>query len=255
MAAHSKIQEINRVIRLYFENNPLANQIPAKDLMLDFIKAGVFTEDRKRGLPIRKILRELDEANELSKIPNAYPDRKIKNTKWYFVSKPGQFFAIERNKSERKSSGSNNSKSQGDEHYVLDLLDEILGHVAIRQHTFDFVLGDSNKNGTKRKLPFDAYYPELNLVVEYMEIQHDKPVNIFDKKHILTTSGVDRGEQRKIYDDRKRRLISENGIQFISISHLLFNCSGQNRIKRNKTSDLEKLKDYLIIHIPEIFKL
>ena len=58
------------------------------------------------------------------------------------------------------------SRKNSDEHYVLDLCDEILGLKASRQQTFDFLRGDGKPG---KKLPVDAYYPNLKLVVEYKE--------------------------------------------------------------------------------------
>lgn len=85
MDKKTKIARINEVVTDYFENNPSVNEIPAMDLMPEFIKAGIFNKDYERkGLPIRKLLRELDRNNELNKIPSLLPERKTKNTNWYF---------------------------------------------------------------------------------------------------------------------------------------------------------------------------
>lgn len=46
-----------------------------------------------------------------------------------------------------------------DEKYIIDLCDEVLGEQAKRQHTFDFLRGDPNSAGKRRKLPVDAFYP------------------------------------------------------------------------------------------------
>ena len=73
------------MVKDYFSNNPSVDKIPAKYLMPEFIKAGIFTADHRNGLPIRQLLRELDKANKLDKIPNIQPERKAKNTYWYFV--------------------------------------------------------------------------------------------------------------------------------------------------------------------------
>lgn len=67
-------------------------------------------------------------------------------------------------------------RSQSDESYVIDLCDEVLRQKALRQFRFDFLRGDS---GTK--LPVDAYYPSLNLVIEFKEKQHTEEVKFFDK--------------------------------------------------------------------------
>ncbi|MBR3980959.1 MAG: hypothetical protein IKJ98_07355 [Bacteroidales bacterium] len=85
MEQSEKISKINQVLDEYFKTH--SQRILAKDLMPEFIKAGIFSEDRKNGLPIRNILRELDKNNELDKIPYVFPDRKKKNTNWYFQPK------------------------------------------------------------------------------------------------------------------------------------------------------------------------
>jgi len=79
------IQAINQALDEYFALHKSVNKIPAKDLMPWFIKKGIFKTDHRNGLPIRKILRELDRKNELHKIPRAFPERKAKNTNWFFV--------------------------------------------------------------------------------------------------------------------------------------------------------------------------
>ncbi len=85
MKNEEKIARINEVVTDYFKNNLSVNEIPAMDLMPEFIKAGIFNKDYERkGLPIRKLLRELDRNNELDKIPSLLPERKTKNTNWYF---------------------------------------------------------------------------------------------------------------------------------------------------------------------------
>ena len=80
-----KIQEINRVIGAYFIRHKEVDKILAKELMPDFISAGIFSKDTREGLPIRKILRELDEDGLLKLIPYVHPERKEKSTNWYFV--------------------------------------------------------------------------------------------------------------------------------------------------------------------------
>ena len=79
-----KIAQINKVIKDYFEKNKTVFEIPAKDLMPEFIKAKVFVADQKNGLPIRRLLRKLDENNQLYLIPYVYADRKAVNVSWFF---------------------------------------------------------------------------------------------------------------------------------------------------------------------------
>ena len=74
-----KISQINAVVKSFFEKNKSVSEILAKDLMPDFVKAGIFKEDKKNGLPIRTILRKLDAQNQLHLIPFVYAKR---NGKW-----------------------------------------------------------------------------------------------------------------------------------------------------------------------------
>ena len=85
MMNRSKINKINQVLADYFEKNKGVKCIPAQDMMDYFVNAGIFKADSERhGLPIRKILRELDENNQLDMIPYVIVERRDKNRFWYF---------------------------------------------------------------------------------------------------------------------------------------------------------------------------
>lgn len=240
----SKIQKINKVIEDYFELNKSVKIIPAKDMMPYFILAGVFTKDSKNGLPIRRILRRLDEKNQLHQIPFVYADRKDTNTNWFFqrngsyVPTPKEVVVKQKTKALSKTS----TRKDSDEYYVLNLCDEVLGKTGFRQHRFDFLLGDPNAQGKCSKLPVDIYYPDFNLVVEYKEQQHTKPNKHFDKPDLFTVSGVHRGEQRKIYDQRRRDVLPQHGIKVIEISYSDFEFNSKDKLVRNRAKDLEIVK-------------
>lgn len=79
--------------------------------------------------------------------------------------------------------------------------------------------------GTRRRRPvvpsyFQSigYWPGLKLVVEFYERQHSEPVPFFDKPDRVTVSGVPRGQQRAIYDERRRERIPQQGIALVIIS-------------------------------------
>lgn len=134
------------------------------------------------------------------------------------------------------------SRADSDEYYVIDLCDEVLGHKASRQHRFNFLTGDTGK-----RLPVDAYYEDLNLVVEYYERQHSEPIPYWDKK--MTASGVTRQEQRKIYDKRRRIILPQHGIKLVVINYFDFGTS--KRILRNKAYDIKVVRNLLKEYIPK----
>jgi hypothetical protein len=134
------------------------------------------------------------------------------------------------------------SNADKDENYVLDLCDKVLDSISSRQHKFDFLLGDKNKNGIATKLPVDSFYENLKLVIEYRERQHTECVTFFDKPNRKTISGVHRGEQRKIYDERRRQVLPKNKINLIEFSYSDFNYDKQKRIIKNSELDLEIIK-------------
>jgi len=242
----NSISQINRVLESYFALNKSVSILPAKDLMPYFIKAGIFPKDEKNGLPIRKILRKLDAAKQLALIPYVVADRKAVNTNWFLSNTKKLTLVPAREKtavSEVKAIISKTtSRKDSDEHYVIDICDEILGMVGSRQHKFDFLSGDPGKTGSRARLPVDVYYEDLQLVIEFNEQQHTKANKHFDKPHKVTVSDVHRGEQRKIYDQRKRTVLPHHGIKVVTISYDLFKCLNNGKIVRNRIEDMKLLK-------------
>lgn len=137
-------------------------------------------------------------------------------------------------KTEKKTA----SRSQSDESYVIDLCDEVLKQKAIRQHRFDFLRGDA---GTR--LPLDAYYPNLNLAIEYRERQHTEEVKFFDRKQ--TVSRIGRGEQRKLYDQRRRDVLPKHGIKLIELGYDDFEHTRVKKLVRNREKDLKVISNAL----------
>lgn len=138
-----------------------------------------------------------------------------------------------------------------DENYVLDLCDEVLRLTCRRQHRFDFLRGDPNKKGKTVLLPVDGYYQPLGLVIEYRERQHTEVVKFFDKPDHITVSGVHRGEQRRIYDERRKLLIPQNNLTLVEISYSNFNYNTHKRIIRNRNKDYEIIKKILSKYIKQ----
>jgi hypothetical protein len=130
-----------------------------------------------------------------------------------------------------------------DEIYVIDLCDRLLGIKASRQHRFDWLVGDPGRDGRPRPLPVDAYYEPLGLVVEYRERQHDQPVPFFDKPDRLTVSGVHRGEQRRIYDQRRDTRIPAHGLRLWVITPADLRADNHGRLTtRDPHRDLNLLR-------------
>lgn len=243
MKEQERIKKVNTILEDYFNNQNNPQKVQAKEMMPLFIQKGIFNSNQRDGLPIRNLLRKLDSEGRLKEIPYVHPERKGRNTNWYFVKIMGksvdEFSEIVVGKNqivERKSMRRDNS----DEYYVINLCDEVLGKKALRQHRFDFLVGDA---GTK--LPVDAYYEDLKLVVEYCESQHTEKTPFFDKRQ--TVSGVNRGVQRKLYDLRRKEELPKHGIRVIEIHYSDFGES--KRLKRNAVEDIivvkKKLADFL----------
>ena len=118
-----------------------------------------------------------------------------------------------------------------DESYIIDLCDELLGLSASRGHCFPFLLGDSGRSGRHARLPVDAYYPSLKLVIEYHERQHSEPSPFFDRRPV--PSGGTRGEQRQRYDQRRREVLPRHGISLLVLDYREFLCDGRKRLRRD----------------------
>ena len=134
-------------------------------------------------------------------------------------------------------------RTASDEHYVLDLCDKVLGVGSIRQATFDWLRGDPYPlQPLGKMLPVDGFWSDLKLVVEFQEEQHSKPSPFFDRRQ--TISGVGRGEQRRLYDERKRRLIREHGCHLVVIEKSSFVIKSR-RIMRNIEMDLAVIRQHI----------
>jgi hypothetical protein len=136
-----------------------------------------------------------------------------------------------------------------DELYILDLCDIVLCQKSLRQYRFTFLRGDGAKGKEGRKLPVDAYYPAFNLVIEYHEKQHSEAVDFFDKK--ITVSGISRGEQRKLYDQRRRDILPKHGLHLVEFGYSEFRHSHNRRLLRFETEDLIIIQKKIQRYIPK----
>lgn len=130
-----------------------------------------------------------------------------------------------------KPRSSQPGRSGSDEAWIIDICDAVLGKSASRQHRFPFLLGDPGPSGRRASLPVDAYYHDLRLVIEYHERQHTERVKLFDDR--ITVSGVPRGEQRRRYDDYRRKLLPKHGYGLVIFDYAEFDHTRGGRLVRN----------------------
>lgn len=137
-------------------------------------------------------------------------------------------------------------RDASDETYVLDLLDQALGETGLRQHRFEWLLGDANQRGARARLPVDGYWPAHRLVVEYRERQHDEPVALFDRR--TTVSGIGRGEQRRRYDQLRDKLIPAHGLTLVVVKPGDLDSDRHGRLRRSSVSDSASIRRLLADH-------
>jgi diadenosine tetraphosphate (Ap4A) HIT family hydrolase len=135
-------------------------------------------------------------------------------------------------------------RTESDERYILDLVAEILAEPDYRwQHRFPTLLGDPGQDGKRRPLPVDGYFPRHRLIVEYWERQHSAPVPIMDEG--ATVSGVSRGHQRRLYDQRRQVWAEANGMRFVILDYRGFETDKQGRLQRDPVRDRQIVADAL----------
>ncbi len=236
--SEENIAKINEVITHYFNTNTSIDWIPAKAIMPALIEAGVFNKDVKKGLPIRKVFRKLDLESELAKIPAVHAERRLDTIYWYLV-RPGKKYAPKElinpiSKKEQNLLTIQNS----DEYYLVNLCDELLKQKASRKHTFDTLVGNLHKRGKGRtKLPLDAYYEDLKLVLEFFK--KNEPTDKLDEKE------QERKAQIKYYDQLKKKAILNKKLRLIEINYALFECNEANKLVRNTENDTLVLRGVL----------
>ncbi|MFT4900710.1 MAG: hypothetical protein ACI9U0_002517 [Flavobacteriales bacterium] len=240
------ISKINEVITNYFNTNKDTEWIPIKTIMADLVLEGVFVKDVKKGMPFRKVLTTLHFAKELSKIPSVHAEKKEEAIYWYLVREGGKFTPKESSNLPAQNPNKKVHILNSDDTYLIELCDQLLKEVSRKQFTFDDLLGDFHKDKiSQTKLPLDAYYTSLNLVIEVVNKKSTPPKKGKDKSQKLTVSGVTREEQRKVYQERKSAYLAENNIKLFEINFALFETNDQNKLVRTKDNDEALLKELL----------
>jgi diadenosine tetraphosphate (Ap4A) HIT family hydrolase len=136
------------------------------------------------------------------------------------------------------------SRIESDEKYVLDLVAEVLAEPDYRwQHRFPTLLGDPGQDGRRVPLPVDGYFPRHRLIVEYWERQHSASVPIMDEG--MTISGVSRGDQRRLYDQRRQMWANANNMRLVILDYRGFETDQQGRLLRDPMADRRIVADAL----------
>ena len=135
-------------------------------------------------------------------------------------------------------------RTESDEKYILDLVAQVLAEPDYRwQHRFPTLLGDPGRDGKRRTLPVDGYFPRHQLIVEYWERQHSAPIPIMDKGP--TVSGVSKGDQRRLYDQRRQLWARAHGLQLVVLDYRGFETDEQGRLIREYVRDMRAVIDAL----------
>jgi hypothetical protein len=232
------IAKVNEVITQYFNTNTSIDWIPVKTIMPALVEAGIFEKDVKKGFPLRKVLRKLDQKSELAKIPAVHAERRTENTYWYLVREGKEYAPIEMIPEVSKKEQNVLDIQNNDENYLLNLCDELLAKKASRKHTFDTLVGNLHKRGKGRtKLPLDAYYKDLKLVIEFF--QTNNPVNEVDEKEQARVAQI------KYYDELKKEAVLNKTFRYMKINFAQFECDETNKLVRNTENDTLVLQDIL----------
>lgn len=78
--------------------------------------------------------------------------------------------------------------------------------------------------------------------LSFQEEQYSEPSPFFDRRQ--TVSGVGRGEQRRIYDERKRTIIPKQGLRLVLIDKSAFVVRSK-QIVRDRARDIEIVQRFL----------
>lgn len=239
------IDQINNVIKNYFNNNTKVNWIAIKDIMPDMVSAGVFNKDVKKGLPFRKVLRALDKDNKLDRIPLIHAERTETAVYWYLVREGANLPKNDAIVTVSKKEKLKESRERSDEFYILNICDELLNEKSSRKHTFASLVGDLHKRGkTRTKLPLAAFYNDANLVIEFLDKQNKTEQEI-EKLKVMTVSGITRGEQIIKYKNKRKDILKKKNINLIEIDYALFEQDKEQNLKREKNEDEKLLKKIL----------
>ena len=232
------LQTLKQFVVQEYDNRNLKSEVRYKalDKIVNFLgrRYGYGIDCLSKGKEVLKLEYEKDK----KKVLNSAEKSAFNELFNQFCLHKNECVTNTNNKKEENFVVLSTHQNDRDETYVMNLCDEALNLKALRQHRFSFLVGD-----TGIQLPVDAYYKEINLVVEYCERQHTESVPLFDRR--MTASGVSRDKQRRIYDERRREVLPKHGIKLVNISYSDFEYDSNKRIVRDHQRDIMIVKKVL----------
>ncbi len=81
------VTETAKLVDVYIQEWLLINNRDSakpRDLMPYMVQKSVFNRDYREGLPLRKVLRELDQSGKLGLIRGLRMERQLANRRWFF---------------------------------------------------------------------------------------------------------------------------------------------------------------------------
>ena len=219
-----QIIETRFAISDYFKDNPGTKKFPAENLMPWLEEKKIFKETQGERTPVEDLLDLMNERDHINVFPWALGEGDPNRLKWSFVFLKG--YSLK--ELEEKMTDEQTSKfiELGDENYLLDLCDEILGQKALRQHLFH--LPDKGRN-----FPVHGYYPELNLALYYRKPPQSEVVTHLENISWISGRSLHREKEEEEFLQRCRELLPEKGIRLLEIHHSNFSYNKLKRLQKN----------------------
>ena len=219
-----KINDINQVLSEYFEHNKSVQRVPVGFMMSYFVLAGIYKKDDSKGTSLKNFLRNLEEKNQLHRIPFAKVVQKNISKKWFFERAVYKPTSLEPKKAKTKTKKIPFKKS--DAFYVLELCNKVLLS-KFEVSKKGFIVNQKDFSDAILTIHADGFYADLKLAIKFFDATQKntlKPKQFFFVENAL-------------FEEKEFHLI------FISYKKLSHHASGT--LKRIIREDLEILRAIL----------
>ena len=225
-------------ISYYFKENPGTTKFPAADLMPYLEEKKILKKTQGERTPIEALLDLMNERDHINVFPWALGEGDPNRLQWFFVFLKG--YSLK--ELEEKMTDEQTSKfiEFGDENYLLDLCDEIIGQKALRQHLFHL-------RDKERSFPVHGYYSELNLALYYQKPPQSEVVTRLKNISWVSGRSLHREKEEEEFLQKCRELLAERGIQLLEIHHSNFSHYKLKRLQKTEKADVEVLKQILSV--------